>query len=271
MAGHDIIVVGASTGGVDALVRLVAQLPAGMDAAMLIVLHVGTGVSRLADILNRAGKLPAGQPADGEEILAGHIYVAPPDLHMTLEGGRVRLAHGDKENFSRPAIDPLFRSSAAAYGPRVVGIVLTGKLQDGSAGLLAIKQGGGIAIVQDPAEAVAPSMPQRAIACAPVDHVCPLAEMSALLLHYGRPPDGLNPPLRSTPCAGSSSPLPAPRSYARFPAKLPSSAGPHAPGPVSPHCPASVRTTGCGPDASAPQSPAPAPARHSAPPPVPAA
>jgi len=189
---RDIIVVGASAGGVDALSRLVAQLPANLNAAVLIVLHIGSGVSHLADLLNRAGKLPAGQPADGEDILAGHIYIAPPDFHMMIEGGRIKLARGPKEKFCRPAIDPLFRSAAVFYGRRVVGVMLTGGLDDGSAGLLAIKDGGGIAIIQDPKEAVAPTMPRSAAACTKPDHVCPLAEIGALLIHYSSP--GTRPP-----------------------------------------------------------------------------
>jgi len=144
MTCRNIVVIGASAGGVDALMRLAALLPADMKAAVLIVLHVGAGISRLADLLNHAGSLPAGQPGDGEEIRAGHIYVAPPDLHMVVEGDRIRLLRGPKENFSRPAIDPLFRSAAAAFGQQVVGIVLTGQLSDGSAGLVAIKDKGGI-------------------------------------------------------------------------------------------------------------------------------
>ncbi|RZI74476.1 MAG: chemotaxis protein CheB, partial [Pseudomonas sp.] len=105
-------------------------------------------------------------------IKAGRVYVAPPDLHMILEKGRVRLHHGPKENFTRPAVDPLFRSAAIEFGTRVVGIILTGRLDDGSAGLIAIKDRGGIAIVQDPAEAYADSMPRSAAACVIVDHVC---------------------------------------------------------------------------------------------------
>ena len=193
MIGRDIIVVGASAGGVDALSRLVAQLPADLNAAVLIVLHIGAGASHLADILNRAGKLPVSHPDDGEALLHGRIYVAPPDRHMMVEDGRIRLVPGPKENFCRPAIDPLFRSAALAYGERVIGVMLTGQLDDGSAGLLAIKDRGGIAIVQDPREAVAPSMPESAAACTPVDHLCPLAEIGALLVYYD-PPDDPPPP-----------------------------------------------------------------------------
>lgn len=132
--------------------------------------------------------MPAGRPADGEEILPGRIYVAPPDEHMILEPGRVRLLHGPKENRTRPAIDPLFRSAAIAYGPRVVGIVLTGLLDDGTAGLLAIKDCGGVAIVQDPAEAFAPSMPRSALSQVEIDHCRPVAEIAPLLVRYDPPP-----------------------------------------------------------------------------------
>jgi two-component system chemotaxis response regulator CheB len=128
-----------------------------------------------------AGPLPASFPADFERLDLGHIYVAPPDYHMILERGLVRLTRAPKENHVRPAIDPLFRSAAYAYGPRVVGVILTGLLNDGTAGLWAVKDCGGTAIVQDPEEAIAPSMPQSALQNVEVDYCLPLGDIAPLL------------------------------------------------------------------------------------------
>jgi two-component system, chemotaxis family, protein-glutamate methylesterase/glutaminase len=136
----------------------------------------------LPDILSRSGKLEAKHPADGESIQKGKIYVAPPDRHLLLEAGRIRLAKGPKENRFRPAVDPLFRSAAYAYGARVVGVVLTGALDDGTAGLWAIKDRGGIAVVQDPAEAEQPSMPSSALNNVQIDYCLPISEIPPLLV-----------------------------------------------------------------------------------------
>ncbi len=182
MPGHDIIVVGASAGGVEALVKMVGQLPANLPAAVCVVLHIpAQSPSLLSEILNRAGPLPASQPGDSEEIRHGHIYVAAPDHHLLIERGRMRQVRGPKENRHRPAIDPLFRSAAYAYGPRVVGVILTGSLDDGTAGLLAVKRCGGLAVVQDPKEAMYPSMPGSALAHVQVDYCLPLNRMGAVL------------------------------------------------------------------------------------------
>jgi len=135
----------------------------------------------LPDILARAGPLPAQHPNDGEPILPGRIYVAPPDRHLLLEFGCVRLSRGPKENRFRPAVDPLFRSAAVAYGSRVIGIVLSGGLDDGTAGMEAIKTRGGIAVIQDPREAINPAMPISVLAHMAVDHVAPAAEIGSLL------------------------------------------------------------------------------------------
>ncbi|MDQ3346728.1 MAG: chemotaxis protein CheB [Acidobacteriota bacterium] len=160
MPTHDIVVIGASAGGVEALSTLVGELPRNLRAAVLIVLHVSRGRSVLPEILTRAGRLPAVHPADGDLIAPGRIYVAKPDHHLIVENGRTRVIHGPTENGSRPAVDPLFRSAAREYGPRVIGIILTGALDDGTAGLAAVKEAGGIAVVQDPDEAFASSMPR---------------------------------------------------------------------------------------------------------------
>jgi two-component system chemotaxis response regulator CheB len=198
MATHDIIVVGASAGGVEAISTIVAGLPRDLRAAVFVVLHVSRGRSVLPEILMRAGRLPASHPSDAERFHYGRVYVAPPDHHMTLERDVIRITHGPTENGVRPAVDPLFRSAARAYRGRVVGVVATGALDDGTAGLAAIKQAGGIAIVQDPDEAVAPSMPRSAIAAVNVDHVLPIVQIAPLLQALAHEP------------AGSSSSGPAP-------------------------------------------------------------
>lgn len=178
MAGHDIIVVGASAGGVEALMTLVRDLPAELPAAVFIVLHIpAQSPSLLPSILNRAGSLIAAHPEDGANIEYGRIYVAPPDHHLLIEEGRVRVMRGPKENRHRPAVDPLMRTAARAYGPRVVGVILTGSLDDGTAGLQAIKTRGGVAVVQDPDEALYPSMPRSAIENVAVDYCLPLSEI----------------------------------------------------------------------------------------------
>lgn len=195
--GRDIIVVGASAGGVEVLVQLVRGLPADLPASVFIVLHVPpTGAGLLPRILERAGPLPVAHPCDGEPVERGRIYVAPPDLHMTLEGGVVRTVRGPRENHHRPAVDVLFRSAALAYGPRVVGVVLSGALDDGTAGLLAIKRRGGIAVVQFPEEAPFPDMPRNALRYAEVDHTLPVGEIARLLPRLAAqptPPEGEYP------------------------------------------------------------------------------
>lgn len=189
MSGHDVIVVGASAGGVEALITLVSTLPADLPAAIFLVLHIpAQSPSLLPDILNRAGPLHSLHPADGEAIHSGHIYVAPPDHHLLVEEGVVRVMRGPKENRHRPAIDPLFRSAARTYGTRVVGVVLTGSMDDGTAGLLAIKRRGGVAVVQDPQDALFASMPQSAIAHVEIDHVVPLSSIGPLLVKLSREP-----------------------------------------------------------------------------------
>jgi two-component system chemotaxis response regulator CheB len=180
--GHDIIVVGASAGGVQALSQLMEGLPPDLPAAVFVALHIAPhGHSALPTILSRLGGLPACHPEDGETIQHGRIYVAPPDRHLVVEDGRVELSRKASENGHRPAVDVLFRSAARSYGPRVVGVVLTGNLDDGTAGLVMIKRFGGKAVVQDPRDADYPGMPESAIANARVDHVLPLGEIASVL------------------------------------------------------------------------------------------
>jgi two-component system, chemotaxis family, protein-glutamate methylesterase/glutaminase len=187
VARKDIVVVGASAGGMEALQKLVANLPEDFPGSLFIVWHLSPGLrSILPAVLERAGKLPAAHPADGDRIEPGRIYVAPNDHHMLLERGYIRIARGPKENRFRPAVDPLFRSAAYIYGTRAVGVVLTGALDDGTAGLWAIKLRGGTAIVQDPSDAQQRSMPLNALDNVDVDYKLPVAEIGPLLARLVR-------------------------------------------------------------------------------------
>lgn len=182
MVRRDIIVIGASAGGIETLKGLVAKLPADLPAALFVVVHMtpeAPGV--LGQILERSGQLPSAQAKDGEPIHQGRIYTARPDHHLLIQDSRVRVVRGPKENRSRPAIDPLFRSAAATYGPRVIGVVLTGLLNDGTVGLQAIKRCGGVTVVQDPADALFASMPQSALENVGVDYCLPVGDIPALL------------------------------------------------------------------------------------------
>jgi len=182
MAHRDIIAIGASNGGIEALKELASALPHEFPASVFVVQHLGPGSpGLLGQILARETSLPTFAPQDGATIEPGRIYVAPPDRHMLLERGRVRIVRGPKENRHRPAIDPLFRSAAWAYGPRVIGVVLTGELDDGTAGLWAIKTCGGVSVVQDPDDAIAQSMPRNALAHNDVDYCVALADLGTLL------------------------------------------------------------------------------------------
>lgn len=177
-----LIVVGASAGGVDALRQLASALPAKLPACVLMVLHIGAYESLLPQLIAADCALPVAHAVNAEPIRPAIIRIAPPDKHLTVQDGRLRVTHGPKENFARPAIDPLFRSAALDFGPRVIGLILTGMLDDGTAGLQAVKAGGGIAVVQDPADAAEPGMPASALAYVEVDHCLPLARLPALLV-----------------------------------------------------------------------------------------
>jgi two-component system chemotaxis response regulator CheB len=184
-----LIVIGASAGGVEALTDVVRHLPADIDAAVFVTIHFPpTSASALPRILSRAGKLAATHAVDGQSIERGTIYLAPPDNHLLIFRDHVRLYRGPRENGNRPAIDPMFRSAALAYGPRVIGVVLTGSLDDGTSGLLAIKRRGGVAIAQDPEDAMFPSMPQSAIEHVAVDHVVKLKDLPPLLSDLAKQP-----------------------------------------------------------------------------------
>jgi two-component system chemotaxis response regulator CheB len=184
-----LIVIGASAGGVEALTKLTRDLPEKINAALFVTVHFPPdSTSALARILNRAGVLHAKHATDSEAIESGHIYLAPPDHHLLIFRDRMRLYRGPRENGNRPAVDPMFRSAALAFGPRVIGVVLSGNLDDGTSGLLAIKRRGGIAIAQDPEEAMFPSMPQSAIDHVAVDHVVKLDRLAALLVDLAKRP-----------------------------------------------------------------------------------
>src|SRR5215213_8303800 len=183
MTQPDIVVIGASAGGIQALTALVAGLPRDFPASILVVVHIPPyAISRLPEILSRSGPLPAAHAQQDEVIEPGRIYIAPPDRHLLVRTGRLELSRGPRENHARPAIDPLFRSAARAYGPRVIGIVLSGALYDGSMDLLAVKTRGGVAIVQDPADAAFESMPQNALRTVEPDVVVPVADMARVLM-----------------------------------------------------------------------------------------
>lgn len=179
---RDIIVVGASAGGVETLPKLFGELPASMPAAFFVTLHLSPfSKSTLPEILSRTSVLPAEHPRDGAPLRPGHIYVAPPDFHLMVDDSKIRLGHGPKENRHRPAIDALFRSAALTFGSRVVGVLLTGTLDDGTVGLKEIKRNGGLAIVQDPEEAMFPDMPRHALAATSVDYVLKVRDIGEKL------------------------------------------------------------------------------------------
>lgn len=182
MANRDIIVIGASAGGVEAIKKVAAGFPADLPAAVFVILHLpATGRSFLPVVLSRAGPLPAVEPSDSEPIKHGHIYLARPDYHLLIADGHVHLTRSPKEGHHRPSINVTFRSAALSYGPRVIGVVLSGALDDGCAGLWEIKARGGLAVVQDPEDALFPSMPRNALQQVAVDFTAGIADMSVVL------------------------------------------------------------------------------------------
>jgi two-component system chemotaxis response regulator CheB len=191
MPCRDIITIGASAGGVETLKELTRHLPAGLPATLFVVLHVSPySTSMLPSILSKDCPLPVQTAEDKARIKRGHVYVAPPDHHLLVEPTQVRVVRGPKENRHRPAIDPLFRSAAWVFGPRVAGVVLSGMLDGGAAGLWAAKTCGGLAVVQDPRDALYPDMPANAMRTIEVDYCLPLAEIPPLLVRLAQePPD----------------------------------------------------------------------------------
>jgi two-component system chemotaxis response regulator CheB len=187
LAGRDIVVVGASAGGLQGVMELSRALPATLPAAVFVVIHTSphsTGV--VPHLMSRNGHMLAGYARDEQEIEHGNIYFAPPDRHVLLKRGYMRVVRGPQENGFRPAVDPLFRTAARAYGPRVIGVILSGALDDGTYGLSIVKRHGGIAVVQRPDEALIPSMPLSAVQNVEVDHVVSIAEMGPLLARLVR-------------------------------------------------------------------------------------
>lgn len=178
---RDTIVLGTSSGGVDALCAIAKRLPANLPAAVLVVLHIGSNDSILPSMLQKVGPLRAHHARDGEPLETGRIYVAPPDRHLIVTDGVAKTVRGPKENFARPAIDPLFRSAAVARGARVIAAILTGRLDDGTAGFAAVRACGGLTIAQDPEDAFAPEMPRNAMRYTPPDYILAANEIGAML------------------------------------------------------------------------------------------
>ena len=180
---RNIIVIGSSAGGVKALLAFVKNLPADFQASIFIVQHIAPHTeSILPEIITMLSPLEAKHPTDGEKIKPGTIYIAPPDHHMLLEDGKVMITRGPKENRFRPSIDALFRSAAYVYGPRVIGVVLSGYLDDGTSGLWSVQRFGGSAIVQDPQDAAFPDMPANSLEFVEADHIVPIDQLAALLV-----------------------------------------------------------------------------------------
>ena len=200
MTGHDIIVIGTSAGGLKALSAVLREIPAGIGAAIFIVQHLSANrESYLPKLLGDITDLPVSSPADNETFAIGHVYVAAPDHHLLLNGDRVRVMRGPQENRYRPSIDALFRSAARSHGSRVIGMVLTGYLDDGTVGLQTIKKRGGITVVQDPREAEYPSMPTIALRYVKIDHTVPIADAGALLVRLVAEPAAAEEEFPTTP------------------------------------------------------------------------
>jgi len=199
MANRDILAIGTSAGGIEALRHLARELPADLPAAVVVVIHLAGGFeSSLDAILTQAGPMPARFASDGEPMERGHIYLAPAETHLLVDADHLSLGRGPRENHARPAVDPLFRSAGLCCGPRAVGVVLTGTLGDGASGLQALKQCGGITVVQDPDEAAFRGMPEAALARTKPDHVVGLRAMPALLEKLMNRPVGAPVPVPDT-------------------------------------------------------------------------
>lgn len=182
-AAKNVVVVGASAGGMQALVKLIRQFDASFPAAILVVNHMAMSSSSepLLNELRKVSSLACKIAVDKESIVAGHVYLAQPDHHLMVSGEKIAITKGARENRARPAIDSLFRSAAVSYGNRVVAVLLTGYLDDGSAGMVAVKRCGGTCVVQDPDDCAYPDMPQNALRLASIDHCLPIDQMGALL------------------------------------------------------------------------------------------
>jgi len=187
MSARDIIAIGGSAGAIQEVRALVARLPPDFPGSLFVVIHTSAeGPGLLAQVLERASKMPTRSPVHGEAVKPSHIYVAPPNRHLLLVDGHIELGKGPRENGFRPAVDPLFRTAVNAYAQRVVGVVLSGGMSDGSLGLQLIIQRGGIAIVQDPSEAVHPNMPENAMRATAVDYVSTTKDLPRILTKLAR-------------------------------------------------------------------------------------
>ncbi|KLK92373.1 glutamate methylesterase [Microvirga vignae] len=196
MSNRDIIVIGGSSGATAPLKTILGALPPDLPAAVFIVLHIpARSIGILSTVASAAGPLPVHAAADGMHIEPGNVYLAVPDHHLILTKGHIRLGRGPRENMARPAIDPLFRSAAAAYGPRVIGVVLSGLLNDGASGLEAVKRCGGVAVVQDPADAIADEMPRSALEAVTADLSVPSARIGDVLSELAREAAGPGVPV----------------------------------------------------------------------------
>lgn len=188
---RNIVCIGGSFGALDAIQRVVRKLPADLPAAVFIVRHAALeSAGLLAPILQPTSALPVGEALDGAPIQSGRIYIGPPGRHLLLERDKIKLAIGPKENWARPAIDPLFRTAAQFHGPRTIGIILSGKLDDGVAGLWALKRRGGFVVVQSPHDAIAREMPEHALAAVEVDAIANADEIGTSLLEWCQRPSG---------------------------------------------------------------------------------
>lgn len=198
MTNRDVVTIGSSAGGVEALMKLASKLPKDLPASIFIVQHMAPNQpSVLADLLSHQGPVPAEMAMDRQEISPGRIYIAPPDHHLLVDRSYTYITRGPRENMSRPAVDPLFRSAAVVHGPHVIGVILSGTLDDGTSGLLAVKRCGGVTIVQDPEDALYREMPQSALDLVETDHCVPLEDMAELLvgLIRGTPGPPVMPPM----------------------------------------------------------------------------
>jgi two-component system, chemotaxis family, protein-glutamate methylesterase/glutaminase len=189
MSTRDIIAIGGSTGALDPLKCIFANLPADLQAAVFVVMHIASdGGDMLADILDAAGPMAVKMAAEGDIIENGRAYVAPAGRHLLVDKGTIRLGQGPRENMVRPAVDPLFRSAALSYGPRVIGVVLSGMLDDGAAGLAAVKRCGGLTVVQDPADAQTNEMPLKALDACAVDYRATAGKLAQALVQLTNEP-----------------------------------------------------------------------------------
>lgn len=196
MGNRDIIVIGGSAGATAPLKQILGRFPPDLPAAVFVVLHIpAQGIGILSTVASAAGKLPVRQATDDMAIENGNVYLAAPDHHLLIHEGRLMLGRGPRENMARPAIDPLFRSAALHFGPRVIGVILSGLLSDGAAGLNAIKRCGGITLVQDPHDAISSEMPLRALEETTVDLCVPGARMGDVLADLVRESPGTTPPI----------------------------------------------------------------------------